>query len=933
VPEATLSPSGDDFHNLLAPSNDSISLAPKASQDESVTAGSTSSNTHMSASDAIIRRVEEEIANARKAAEAASLRLTSALFSGETSSLSDWRSSNDPRDWEKQDAAVITMRPSMDINDILNDHLADDEEFRVDLDSSYAEYENSAYYGDEDARDEEFAAISAASSVLKQQQQQQQDDAEVNEEEPKEHGREKSKGLEQTEDDFPDDERRFLDGHAPQVAERELKVDETHSNVAPVVGSESDVQQSNGGGSNERAIEATATGDVSLQNSTSVPISETTGETTDDQVFQKTSTTSGDATLSAEDFGAESYETAEEDLPFPMDIEKGTPKTDEETSPTLESRDLPESEMQRVGVDKVPSDGNQNIDNDNKSHPAIGSEIFLSSQNMDAAVSQVDNDDASEYTEETISDEASDYTEVTIPDAEVVASSEKLSGQIADNVQAKDKELDRDDDVVPTEEELNVQIPPPVEKSVEQVSAVEQPREPILCDANATPEIIAETSPNDVVDKLENARKELEQPVKPVAPAPIVAAEPQRALPKAGPRRVTLSIITDPEGKSKREETAKSNEGLEETPKQAKEDKPKRARVTFRSPYPPPPPFPRKRNAEEIIEEYREPIPEGSSIWLRPKAELKQLLLAVTGASLPRRSNACGALKVLSMKMKKNKLTLVKTDGFLSALVFAIRENIPIKDRDVALDARSRAVSTVLNVVEPKENRTIVFGFPGLPEALVKVIKEDRAEARVHACQALVMLAKTPACREQIPKVDGLIDVLAKVVQKTIDINAVGQVEEEKKEDSFDDEDGNHGSSSFSDDDGSTDRSDDEESNTEGESSDESSVPENGAAATRLQSIRKKKNDQLTEFFNQARISACAALSHLSKHCSISVSVGKFCFLGLATHFDSLSHKTMLFICMYCLARANCVPIHVTWNVSLRFPVSLITRFTPNALR
>lgn len=852
----------DDFHDLLALSNDSISLVPKSSLDESV-GGSTSSRTHMSASDAIIRRVEEEIANARKAAEAASLRLTSALVSGtrESASIHDWRSSNDPRDWEQQDAAVITMRPSMDINDILNDHLADDDEFRVDLNSSFAADENSAYYrytdNDTTNRDAEFAAKNAAVSEPDQEEQNSK----------REHKEDGAFVSAFPADHLPaDDEKKYHEGQAKGMlaAELEAKIGETI--VVDGATNKVDVPKRNVDVSIGQAIETAATGEVSLLSSVGVQVSETTGETTEDQAIHKNSAgTSGDVSSCVEDFGAESYETAEEDLPFPMDADKGTPKTDEETSPTKGSPEA--GSQQQNQVDKVPTDG-PNPNSIDRSHPAIGSEIFLSSQNMDSAVSQVGNDDASEYTEETISDEESDYTEVTIPD-DAGATSGKTNDQNNNVARAEDSVLDRDI-LVPTEA---VPLPTAAEKSETSPSPVEEEQnslqvtveQPIPQEAKTASLESAETKTNNVIDKLENARKEVDRPSKVAATTPDA---PHPATAKATARRVTLSIVTESVEAEKK--TAKFRE---DQLKPVKEEKQKRSRVIFRAPYPSPPPFPRKRTSEEIIEEYREPIPDSSSIWLRPKQELKQLLLAVTGTSLPRRSNACGALKVLSMKMKKNKLTLVKTDGFLSALVYAIREDIPIKDREIALDARARAVSTVLNVVEPKENRTTVFQYPGLPEALVKVITEDRGEARVHACQTMVMLAKTPACRELMPKVEGLIDVLAKVVQKTIDNNTDGQVEEEeeKKDDSYDDEDGHHGSSSFSDD-GSTDRSDDDESHTEGESSDESSAPPNGTAAARLQSIRKKKKDQLSEFFAQARMSACAALSHLSKHCSISVS-------------------------------------------------------------
>ena len=53
-----------------------------------------------------------------------------------------------------------------------------------------------------------------------------------------------------------------------------------------------------------------------------------------------------------------------------------------------------------------------------------------------------------------------------------------------------------------------------------------------------------------------------------------------------------------------------------------------------------------------------------------------------------------------------------------------------------------------MKVAEPKENRVLVMMEPGLPESLVKVIREDTGEASMHACAALAVLAKTTVNRE-----------------------------------------------------------------------------------------------------------------------------------------------------------------------------------------
>ena len=267
--------------------------------------------------------------------------------------------------------------------------------------------------------------------------------------------------------------------------------------------------------------------------------------------------------------------------------------------------------------------------------------------------------------------------------------------------------------------------------------------------------------------------------------------------------------------------------------------------VTFRKRYPVPPMIVKPRDPLDILRDNAPESPDLNFRMAKPKKDLKELFEAATGSSLQRRSNACGALKVLTRQFE-NKLTLVRTEGFLDALVFAIEASLPSSDGETALDTRLRALSSILNISEPKENRFIVISHPSLTHCLVKCIIKDKGEARAVACSILATLAKSPNCRERLAKVESLLDTLAKIV-KGIESEPVPGIEE-----SSDDE------SSFSLMSSSTASSDEDSSS----GSDDSSIS----------SSRKQKTVENDEIAKRARLNACAALVHLSKSCPVTVS-------------------------------------------------------------
>mmetsp|Transcript_39492 Transcript_39492/g.43688 ORF Transcript_39492/g.43688 Transcript_39492/m.43688 type:complete len:1297 (+) Transcript_39492:49-3939(+) len=330
-------------------------------------------------------------------------------------------------------------------------------------------------------------------------------------------------------------------------------------------------------------------------------------------------------------------------------------------------------------------------------------------------------------------------------------------------------------------------------------------------------------------------------------------------------------------------------------------------KVQFRHPYPYPPPLPKPRPSEEIISDNSLGIPENFTKWSRPSQDLEKLFSATCGESLHRRSNACGALKVLSQK-KKNQLALVRTKGFLDSLTFAISAQIPSnRGKDIALDSRARGVSTLLNVTGPKDNRIIVGVHPGVLPALLKVLEEDNGEAQVQACATLALLAKTPSNREHMAKVSCLFDLLARALLGSTDEDTIGL--EGESCDDFDEEEDEHSEGSKchekkdeeSDLDATTDcendafstnvsnssysAGDDDTQNSENsdgvDTLDEHDTVSLDASSsissarvvlklhTKQRSIRKQKDAMHDEFLRRARVNACAALLHLSKHCAI----------------------------------------------------------------
>jgi len=292
------------------------------------------------------------------------------------------------------------------------------------------------------------------------------------------------------------------------------------------------------------------------------------------------------------------------------------------------------------------------------------------------------------------------------------------------------------------------------------------------------------------------------------------------------------------------------------------------------------------RDPSEIIFDYQTEKP-SDKLWLsKPKKDLKELLEATIGMSIQRRSNACGALKVLSTQ-EKNQLTLLRTHGFMDAVVYAIGDNYSTEDAEAGVFAKTRAVNVVLNISKKKSNRYHILMHPGLGDSLVKVMTEDKRDTRELACATLATLAKSQPCREPMSKVENLVDVLA-IIMKGDEPSSFHNVRK-----------------IFSDDPKIDYSGDDEMTRVISESFSEAS------SASSHSSCTQDTNKGDPEMRTRTRMNACAALLHLSKECTISQAL--------------CASNTLL----YCLV-ACCGEVHNPIHTKCLEILANLTRFPQN---
>jgi len=247
-------------------------------------------------------------------------------------------------------------------------------------------------------------------------------------------------------------------------------------------------------------------------------------------------------------------------------------------------------------------------------------------------------------------------------------------------------------------------------------------------------------------------------------------------------------------------------------------------------------------------------------------------------AFMVRRKNACGALKVLTAN-PSNRRTLCWTVGVLTALssvledtgVNGLKAVFPdSRTRSEYIEARKRAVSALVNLVIPRENRIPVFHSPGLMQSVSKVMIEDDNESR-QGCSALVAyLAKTQENRILTAQVPGLLHAMTTVIApKTT------QGKTSKKMYVFDNDtdDGDSSVNSLSTDGNDfsiqssvTDRFTVTESCTQSEDENDSdATPQRSTTLTTMQKMVEAYDKDPNQFLHGARSHIFAALLHLVK--------------------------------------------------------------------
>eukprot|EP00957_Ditylum_brightwellii_P123705 9431121-Ditylum_brightwellii.AAC.1 len=139
---------------------------------------------------------------------------------------------------------------------------------------------------------------------------------------------------------------------------------------------------------------------------------------------------------------------------------------------------------------------------------------------------------------------------------------------------------------------------------------------------------------------------------------------------------------------------------------------------------------------------------------------------------MTRRKNACGALKVMAAKSAA-RMKICWTQGALASLTTVLtdsgngnlEEEYPdFLTRLAYIEARKRAVATLLYLASSRRNRLLVFHSPGLLRALAKVMHEDEGECRQGCSTIITYLAKTNENRLLMAQVESVIDAATLII-------------------------------------------------------------------------------------------------------------------------------------------------------------------------
>ena len=207
-------------------------------------------------------------------------------------------------------------------------------------------------------------------------------------------------------------------------------------------------------------------------------------------------------------------------------------------------------------------------------------------------------------------------------------------------------------------------------------------------------------------------------------------------------------------------------------------------------------------------------------LFLEPSLQIVDLIDNIMGDSISRRSNACGALKVM-VSQKKNAITLGSTAGVLDALLFAACSSV---DNGESYIAAVRALGAIAGLSQIPDNRRYICDCPGLLPYLVEVLKTDAGEACLQACSIVAALAKSEDNKDVIMSIDDLVNCLSHILVK-LNEESVDCEEEDARED---------------------------------------------MSTSNMSTMSSRKIEKKQKVISSARLNSCAALLHLSKKCTVS---------------------------------------------------------------
>ena len=177
----------------------------------------------------------------------------------------------------------------------------------------------------------------------------------------------------------------------------------------------------------------------------------------------------------------------------------------------------------------------------------------------------------------------------------------------------------------------------------------------------------------------------------------------------------------------------------------------------------------------------RKDISELTVRMMAPSKQLADLCGAIRqGQDYVRRKNACGALKILTSKVR-NRKKIAWTMGVLPAIADVLNDNgedfnahgnerVNINVRKAAyIEARLRSVFALLNLCSLPENRVLIFNCPRLVDGMIQTIYNDKRESRQGICTCFSLLAKTTENRAPIVKTTEIISALMSTISVKAD--------------------------------------------------------------------------------------------------------------------------------------------------------------------